>query len=367
MLVHEILLAAICVLGAVIYCRGTSKRKNKRFIFWALLFVFFVQSCRAENVGLDTPNYVRGFIILDQNLVGSYYSWTAFGWEPLWKLLNYFVGFFTDNPQWLLAASSALALGGLGVFIYYNCRDTDSAFWPTFFFMTLAILYPLSTNLLRQFCAMVIDANVYTVLRTGRTPRKVFLSILLILVASGFHKSAILGGAIIFIVSLQPSISKKTILASVALQVAAPILYPYLVRIFLQFFPQYSSYLLSKWGEGESIRAYSVVMIALRVACCLVVVLNLDDKRLDNVALYKLCLLNSIASIFMMLQTEIIMAQRLGYYFDLYIILLIPEMMRKAKGKRILYVWVFAFSVAFFAFELSTGARGIVPYKFFWE
>ena len=136
MLIHVILLLAICILGMFIYRRGVSKRKNKQFIFWALFLVFLVQACRAQTVGLDTQNYVRGFIVLDQNLEGSYYSWTAFSWEPLWKLLNYFVGLFTDNPQWLLAVSSAFILTGIGVFVYYNCKDNESSFWPIFFFMS---------------------------------------------------------------------------------------------------------------------------------------------------------------------------------------------------------------------------------------
>ena len=365
MLIHVILLLAICILGMFIYRRGVSKRKNKQFIFWALFLVFLVQACRAQTVGLDTQNYVRGFIVLDQNLEGSYYSWTAFSWEPLWKLLNYFVGLFTDNPQWLLAVSSAFILTGIGVFVYYNCKDNESSFWPIFFFMTLAILYPMSTYLLRQFCAVGLLANIYTLLRNGKTPKKFFLSILFILIATGFHKSAILVGIIILLVSVWPIVSKKVIWAALVLQIVVPYIYTYLVNIFVQIFPQYSLYLTAY--EGEEIRAYSVVMIALRAICCLLVILKFDPRRPENILLYKLCLLNAIVSIFVMLQTKTIMAQRLGNYFEIFLILLIPEIMHKLTKKRLLYFGVFAFSVAFFMFELSTGARGIVPYSFFWE
>lgn len=367
MLVHIILLVIICFLGIVFYGTGTTREKNKYFLICSFLAIFGVEALRDSSVGLDTETYILGFNILSQNIVGTYYDRIAYGWEPLWKLLNVFVGLFTDDPQWFLAFSSLFILTGIAVFIYYNCEEKESAFWPVFFFITLAIIYPSTMNLLRQYCAIAILINVYELLKHGANRKKILISLLMILIAMGFHTSAIIPGIIIAFVSTQKNVKKSWVWAILALQCISPIVFPMILKIFFLVFPDYSLYLLSGHYQGEEVRLYSVLMILLRTICCLVVLFNFDPKNERNKDIYFMCVFNGIASVFMILQSQTVMAQRLGYYFEIFIIFLIPKILNRFKIRKELYYIVFLCSWAFFIFELSTGARGVVPYKFFWQ
>lgn len=370
MTIHILLLAVICFLGLGFYCKGTSIEKNKKFVVISMFFVFLVEALRAPSVGADTANYVRGFNILSNRLENVYYSWTVYGWEPLWRALNYAVGIFTKNSQWFLAVTSLIIVIGIGRFVYLNCADDESAFWPIFFFITLAILYPSSMNLLRQFVALGFLLEIYTLSKRKNVKKRLLKSIILLAIAVGFHKSAILGVMIIWHSILRNQRNdnpKKQIFIAIAISILMPFLFPLALRVFITVFPEYTIYLNTVWLQGESLRMYSVVMTLFRIIIIVVVVLFLDPKSESNEEVYQLCIYNAYAIGFMVLQTQILMAQRFGYYFETFLILLIPKVVRKLKYSQLFFLAMLVLAWAFFLFELSTGARQTVPYSFFWQ
>lgn len=370
MTIHILLLTVICFLGLGFYCKGTSREKNKKFVVISMFFVFLVEALRAPSVGVDTANYVRGFYILSNRIENVYYSWTAYGWEPLWKALNYAVGYFTKNPQWFLAVTSLIIVIGIGRFIYLNCSDRESAFWPVFFFITLAILYPSSMYLLRQFFALGFILEIYTLSKRKNVKRRLLKSIILLAIAVGFHRSAVLGVVIIWHSLLRKQENdnpKKQLFAALGISILMPLFLPLAVRFFVTIFPNYSAYLNSVLFQGETLRMYSVVMTLFRLIIIFIVVYFLDPKSESNNEVYQLCIYNAYAIGFMMLQTRTIMAQRFGNYFEFFLILLIPKLVRKLKYPQLIFLATLVLAWAFYLFELSTGARGTVPYSFFWQ
>lgn len=366
MIIHIVLLILICILGFLIYARGTSQLRNKRFIIISFFLVFLVSALRDETVGLDTANYILGFNILKSGASNVFYSWTANSWEPLWRALNSAIGFFTSDPQWLLVITSLIIYIGIGIFIYYNCDNNESAFWPVFFFITLAVLYPMSMYLLRQFCALIFIANIHTVLKRGRTKKRVLFSIVLLIAGILFHYSAIIG-ILIFVVEMLPKITKKHLLIVFILSLSPNIIFPLLKTIVIRFIPIYAHYFTIQAYQGEEIRAYSFLMIIMRVICCIVVLYYTNFDREENRVLVNMCFYSNIAIFFTLMLMETIMAQRLGNYFEFFIILFIPQIVKNFRNQSILYLIIFVVSWAFFIFELSTGARAIVPYHFFWQ
>lgn len=333
--------------------------KNKYFVICSFFFVFLVSALRNETVGLDTANYTLGFRVLDTRATNVYYSWTANGWEPLWRLLNYSIGRFTDDPQWLLVITSAIIYIGIGVFIYKNCENYESAFWPVFFFMTLAILYPMSMYLLRQFCGLVFIANIHTVLKDNKSKKGIAISVLLLIIGVLFHYSAIIGILILF-VEMRAKITKKQLFAAFIISFSAKLVFPLMKYMVIRFIPLYAHYFSTAAYQGEEMRAYSFLMIILRAACCLLILVCIDVEREENRSLVNMCFYSNVALFFTLMLTDTIMAQRLGNYFEFFIILLIPQLLSHFRGRQFLYIAVFAFSWAFFIFELSTGARAIV-------
>ena len=117
MTVHIVLLIYISFLGAFVFIRKPySKKKNRKFVFWAFLGVFLVQALRGENVGTDTIRYVNAF---HYARVGVLYE----SWEPLARYILRFAAAVTDSQQFYLALYSMLTLIGIGIFIVENTDE----------------------------------------------------------------------------------------------------------------------------------------------------------------------------------------------------------------------------------------------------
>ena len=186
MTVHIILLIYISLCGVVVYCFGISKKTNKTFLILALLGIFLVQALRKYTIGLDSDTYYSSFWLIKNERFGRVVG----EWEPLYFYLNKFVGFFTDDAQWILVINSLIIVSGLGIFIYNNADERQSLFWHVFIFMTFHE-YFTTMNLARQCIAMAFSCNVYTVLRRDKSMRGFVFSSILVLIGVFFHTSAI--------------------------------------------------------------------------------------------------------------------------------------------------------------------------------
>ncbi len=366
MFIHIALLVIICAIAFIVYQGGVSKQKNKYFIIASGIPLFLVEALRAPCVGLDTKNYIWGFEILAHGYQNVLLSWTVYRWEPLWKALNYVIGYFTYNPQWLLSITSFIIVVGIGRFIYDNCDEHECAFWPMFFFMTLAFLYPFSMYLLRQFMALIILMQVYTFLKNEISRKKIILSCFFVVLAMGFHYIAIVGFIIIW-VCMKKSLKRKDLVLFTVFAFLMPVVYPFLKQILIDYTPYASYFFGSAFGKGESLRAYLVFMALVRIIIFVLLYCTFKNKTNETNEIYVLGIFNSFALSFMLMQTQILMAQRLALVFDIFIILLIPKLFNRIKNSNILYISSFALGWCFYLFLLSLHVREIVPYYFFWQ
>ena len=189
---------------------------------------------------------------------------------------------------------------------------------------------------------------------------------LLLITGILFHYSAIIG-IIILLVEMLPKISKKHLLIIFILAFSAKIIFPLARLLVLRLLPMYAGYFYLAAFQGEEMRTYSLLMIILRSLCCIFIHLFVDAENKGNRGLIDMCYYSNVAIFFTLMLTDTIMAQRFGYYFEFFIILLIPRMIKQFKYKNLIYLFAFAFGWAFFIFELSKGAQEIVPYQFFWQ
>ena len=100
-----------------------------------------------------------------------------------------------------------IILLGFGYFIYQNSSNT---FWPVFLFITLDHMF-VSMYSLRQYCAIAISINIYTILRKGTSVKAYIKAVTLLIIAMMFHTTAII--CVLFIaVFMLGKISKNRIL-----------------------------------------------------------------------------------------------------------------------------------------------------------
>ena len=362
MAVHIALLVAIMLNGLLTYkLVKPSKKVNKWFIISSLFMVFLVQSLRAYSVGSDTIVYVKSFQLI--NRVG--FDWRASTWEPSYLWLNMLIGRFTDNPQYLLAVSSAIILVGIGLFIYKNMDHTKSAFWPVYFFMVF-IHYLNSMNLLRQYLAMAFVLQVFWIIRDVDGKKKYLISIGLLIVGYSFHVTAVF--AIIYFVPYFYKTIRKRTLALIGLAVMLVIiLVDKLIPIVYLVFPRFLKYAASFHMEGEGFGIYYIAYSML-VLGIIIYVFTMSPNKPENKQVYRFAFIAIISLGLLMLKSKVELAQRTGYYFDIFIPLLIPEVINRIRRmKKAFWFFLIIYGVLCFIATVDSEARGCYPYMFFWQ
>ena len=362
MTVHIILLSAIIILAALTYTvLKPSEKVNKRYIIASLTMVFLVQALRADSVGTDTNVYVKSFYLIDR----AGFNWRASAWEPCYLWLNMLVGKFTDNPQYLLAVCSAIILFGIGLFIYKNMDHTKSAFWPIFFFMVF-LHYLNSMNLLRQYLAMAFVLQIFWILRDVEGKKKYVISGILLIIGFNFHVTALIA-VVFFAPYIIKNIQRRVLVLIAAGVMVVTALFNYLLPLVYIVFPQYTKYASSFRIEGEGFGLYYITY-ALLSFCVIAYVFTLPPDKPENLKIYRLAYIAIISMGLLLLKTQVSLAQRMGYYFDIFMVLLIPEIVNKqGRIKVILYFLLLVYGVFCFVHTLDSEARSCVPYLFFWQ
>ena len=368
--VHNLLLIYISILGALFYFnQRTSKRKNRVFVFFAFGAVFLVQALRGASVGLDTHTYMWVFESVSR---GSLEWTTYYNWEPLFVLLNRLVGRLTDNPQVFIAVCSAIILTGIGYFIAANTSEDRSAFWPVFFFMTLNSYFN-TMNLLREEIAIAITMNIYTVLIKNRNTKAFVKALILLVVGISFHRMAVLC-LLLLVPFMVRYVSRKMIVAEGIVTAVIIAAFPFALRLFFHLYPKYEEYYSGhEFLEGVRLGGYYIILTGMKLIM-FAWVFFMSPKLKENRRIYILSFIVGLSTGILLLQTRSSLAVRLSYFFEMFMILLVPEFVERTKMtprvKAFVYILLYLFGwIYFIRFQhLGTmGSRGCVPYVFFWN
>lgn len=362
MTVHIILLFAIMILGFITYATlKPSEKVNKRFIISSFFMVFLVQALRASSVGTDTDVYVRSFYLIDR----ASFDWHSSAWEPCYLWLNMLIGKLTDNPQYVLAVCSFLILFGIGLFIYKNMDHTKSAFWPVFFFMVF-LHYPNSMNLLRQYIAMAFVLQIYWILRDVEGKKKYIISIVLLIIGVNFHTPSIIA-ALLFAPYLVKTVRRKVLVLIGFGVMVVIVMFNYLLPLVYLAFPQYLKYSSSSYMDSDGFGPYYIAY-ALLILSLIIYVFTLPPDKPENKRIYRMTYITIISLGLLLLKNQVVLAQRTGYYFDIFIPLFIPEVVnRLGKVKWPIYFLLLVYGVLCFISTIDSEARGCCPYLFFWQ
>ncbi|MBO5091603.1 MAG: EpsG family protein [Clostridia bacterium] len=160
------------------------KKENKHTFYQLVFFLivifvlWFLTAFRSERIGNDTITYVRYFYNFGQGGV-TLNSRIEIGYQ----ILNFVVFKINPNPYFFLGVVATICYVGTGIYIY---KYSDNIVFSTVLLFPIA--YGFFATGLRQAVAMVICLYIYQAIKN----RKFLLAILLILLASSFHTSALL-------------------------------------------------------------------------------------------------------------------------------------------------------------------------------
>lgn len=360
MTVHIALLIYTSLIGAVIYRkRPYSRGMNKRFLLLSFFVIWLIQSLRGESVGLDTDQYTLAFL-------RARHALSPVRWEFLFSQLMNILSKSFENPQILFVISSLLILSGIFVFIYYNVDDSKSAFWAIFLFIVLT-QYFSTMNLIRQSLAMAIGCNVYTVLKKDQSRIGFVKSAALITVATLFHASGII--CILLILPFVITVNRKTIAIGTIATTGILYVFPYLISVFLMILPRYSRYIRGRLNTAGTSGVY-YLFGAIELLIIVFSLIYLDPEKEENKEVYRLSFVILFSLALILMQRRISLAMRLGYYFELFLILIIPEFIQRwnVRLRVPIKMGVYLLGWLYFIYQMTvSNARGCVPYVFFWQ
>lgn len=166
------------------------KKENKHTFYQLVFFLivifvlWFLTAFRSVRIGNDTYNYVRYFPLFGEGGIDPN-SRIEIGYQ----ILNILVYKISPNPYFFLGVVATICYVGTGVYIY---KYSDNIVFSTLLLFPVA--YSFFASGLRQAIAMVICLFAYQAIKK----KKYWLAILLILIASSFHTSAIIMLALLF-------------------------------------------------------------------------------------------------------------------------------------------------------------------------
>lgn len=357
-------LSYIVYLGLLFFCWLTAyvgdRRDEKRCVRLIIVALTLVAGLRHASVGMDTANYLLKF----DYIANGQFEY-AYAMETSFKLFCYAVLKVVPSTSFLLAVL-AFVTHGCVVARLWELRRVSSftvsvtCYYMAFFFMSL--------NAMRQFCAIGILFYATRFL----VKRQYLRYVLGTLAASLFHRSALLGLALVVLPVLQEKKLRRylgwlTVGGVVCLPAVWVVVRPHLER--------YLSHVKLDVDIGLMVPAKMALFL-----CTVVIIFVLYGKerwfpewrwieKEEQRSVYLACVCYGFGLCVLFASYFIPTLNRVGLYFTVQEGVVIGML---AKNNRSRWRYVFegaAFFLLSYAFIRSTITNGqdIMPYLFVWQ
>ena len=329
----------------------------------AMLPVFFIiliilLSLRDVRIGNDTFNYKGYFDSYSRMSFSEVFFKES---DPLYWMLNWFVGQVTHNFQWLLTVVAFLTV--IPIAKLY-AEERQYGFLKLILFVNMSTFIMLFSGL-RQSLAISAGILAYGYVKK----KKLFPFLVWALVALGFHHSG-------FMVFLMYPLYHMTLKKRHLWFVIPGLL---LVFIFNQpIFLWATSTMTTLFGDkydAELQVSNSYTMIIFFVMLLMLAYILPDEKRMDRetIGLRNFLILVVILQFFAPVHT---LAMRLNYYYIIFVPVLIPKVLKYARSVDLAGMANAIMSLFFFCYYLISayvacqgdgGALNTYPYVPFWK
>ena len=324
----------------------------KVFFFCFFLLLMF----RAPTVGVDTPNYLRKLE------VSPSFTWiqsvTESDSEPGFSLLVKLISVFTQNHQIYLGVIAAIILFPIA---YFYSRESVDPLFTMLIFLILP-LFGMIFSGLRQSISMALVIPAYYQIKKHH----VFKFFLIISLAMTFHISAFICFLLYPVYYFK--LTRKKLFFIIPL-----ILLTYFFRdTVFSFLLQILSYIYvdHEWEILES-GAWSMLALFAILMVFSYVFIDEAEAEEDLLGMRNFLVLSVVIQCFASIHA---LAMRMNYYFLIFLPILLPKIISKAKGKNAFACWVAEVVLCsyFMYYFLDLGLRqksgfGIFPYAPFWQ
>lgn len=353
MLAYLFINIMIPLFASIIYSdkeKLNSNRNNQIFLIVIGFILIFIAGFRGDFTA-DYNNYVNLFNYYNKFNFNQIFS-VHFGQEIGYIILNKLIGIFTNNSLYIILITSTLTIY---LFLKEFKRYSVNLWMSVLLFVTIGAYYT-SFNLIRQILAVAIifsgSKYIYE--------KKFIKYSIYILIASLFHKTALIMIIFYFILNYKFNI-KKLIIILISLIFCMN----YLDKIILFI----QKYFYSYYTEGKyGMTGFNYKNVILPISILIFVLIHYYKLDLNNNKTN--IWINAIVffAFFSLLGLKIQMVQRVADFFGPYALLIIPLIISKIKNKeiRIMYIFFMVVLTIFYNVIFLYGS-GYNPYHFIWQ
>lgn len=365
MLIYWILLFTISSIGMIQLIssdKSTNFNKVQSNIFLLLsgLLLWIVSGFRGPYVGTDTLSYLSIYdfsvSLPVQRLIKD-----TFGIEKGYILLNKLLSVVFDNRYSIILFTSLLIIFGV---LYFIKNNSSNLFMSVYLFITL-YYFSVSMNIIRQFMVIAIFFIAYEKLKKS----KIISFVLLILLASTIHSTALIYLGVLLISKIKPSVKNMRVIGLTAATLTA--IFYVSPSIITSISGRYSQYAGTKFFEGNSVGGTTIIWVAqIILYFCSMYILknNLELTESHKKSLFMFSVMILISVCIGIISTRIYIITRLIYYFDIFMIVLIPEIVNQLIREKLFAKYLIYLVLAlYFLYNLRQGGSGVVPYEFVWQ
>lgn len=320
------------------------------FAIPSFLVLFLVSSFRGDFT-VDYKGYTYLFDLYNQFEFSNIFE-VGLHQEPGFIALSRFIGSFTQNVLYLFIITSFIII--IAFYKQFN-NDSEYMWLSVLLFVTIGSFYT-SFNVMRQILAVAIVFSGSKFLYE----RKALKYFLVIILASLFHKTALI--MIFFYFILNFEINYKNIILISLGALVIEINLPRIISIAQQTF--YTVYTAEAYGLTGLSFTNAVVPLSVFIFSLIhrnkIDINNTKHRVWMNAVFYY--------ALFNVLGLQIQMIQRLSEFFAPYILLLIPLFFSRMKNSELKVMYILLFVTLLFLYNYITlSGSGYDPYYFVWE
>lgn len=383
----EVLFIYMLITVAIGYCveNTRSNQLKKIYLLSIFLFAFLYSGLRGKTVGLDTALWNSIFDNIVKNGLSELPRNTEV--EKGYMMVNYVLGKIGLPSQSIIILGSAIICCS-----FYNIIKKYSKNYVLSSLIFISMIFTVTMNVSRQYIALAFLLYAFDAI----VQKKRKQAILLILLATSMHYSAIIFLPLVYFASSKTSINRKSVFLIGAVSFSAIPLYMVIVNLFVSIFDQYNRFITSsKYSAELEVSLQYVILFAMVAFLGLIyispiqlkirkskvviahnnVIQNVVACKPEDIQSYLLFFLLFIEYIVIyFISRNLLIAARFTYYFQSSLIIVIPNTIYYLKQRYKLKLINVCLMVAFLAYFIYFGYRyfvsdphGILPYMFFWE
>ncbi len=331
---------------------------KKIYFFVITLLLVLVAGLRSTLVGIDLRHHYAS----NYYLYGTM-PWSAiknFGLEVGIFVLSKFLNLFSLDVQWFIFVTSFLSLTPILIFLFKESKDFKVS---VILFITYCIYYQHFNQIQQEIAVSFVLLAILFL-----NKKNYFGYICMTILAASFHTTALLTFALFFMRHI--NVNWKTIpLFLVGVAVALVCLNP-LFTLFAKIFPEYAWY-SNNLTHGVGDKSLGVY-ISIILSFCLFAwsIYNLLFRKINNKRYQFLILCSFVYFCSQLFTLNMIVLNRVGYYFLPFCLILCSEnisLIKDNQSRFLLRLGICSMMIVYFVYitifwgEIS---YGVVPYMF---